>query len=640
MLPQRRTFLAGALGSTLGAALPGPVWAAQPAKKDPPKKLTAMIAAFDNYAHLDKLNFAVASALELAKELTRLKYDATFLTDADSVEKAKKALGGVAVEEVADAGALRGRVLKWLDDEAKPAAAQLALLVLTGHGCERDKKPWFLAAGDRAADGGVAIEEINLHAAKARAPLVVICDTCRTEVSAPKAPAAPAAGPRGRGADPPTGDPVSKAQNKAFAVSYGAARGPESKSRRPGQRLPPNLFSTTAGKKAADAEGDLIGNLAAGLKPGKRTQFAAHAVGGLTAADDESTLSLHAWFYSAITAVLRATGLQQAHELKADSPDDLLRPVARLDPKGAPQLPWLNPQQSVDLPPLWYPEHGDYQPTALHGGLRWQIDAPAAAPREPWASGYVAPQGTGFDTTGRALFFEYVLEHDAPAPRTVRFGLDAKFVNPPFADRLLLGTGRKWFCEKEPNKVQFEKVPLLPDQTLNYVGFSDLPKGKCRLKVRRLYLADAKLTEASQQKPATDLLPRCWFGETSPAADEVLPLEVTQGKFAAAQAKESAVFKIGKGTGPGWRGGPLAPPVWVRKGDRLDLEVENRGSEKMQVEIQLKEDFATLVKETVTLEPGKHKKSLAVTADGLANYFVVARPSSDLYLYGARVVAK
>ena len=144
--------------------------------------------------------------------------------------------------------------------------------------------------------------------------------------------------------------------------------------------------------------------------------------------------------------------------------------------------------------------------------------------------------------------------------------------------------------------------------------------------IRRLYLAEARAAAAGPEP----LLRRWWIGDTSLNSDDALPFGLIP------RGKTGPVLKIGKGSPRGWRGGALVPPIWVRKGDKLELQLENRSKLPMAVRFQLKEDFKHLLPESrgkVILQPGISKASLSVDADGLANYFVVLAPTADLYLH-------
>ncbi len=607
---------------------------AQPPKA-PPGKLTAMIVAFERYKHRDlkALTFPVKSAVGLAKELQRLKYEVIFVTGPESIEAIKKDLAGRAtLEAVRDGAALRKRVSRWIEDDA--AKAQLGILLFTGHGVARQGTSWFLAAHDGPEDGGVSVKEVNECVAKKAAPVVLVFDACRTPVNAaPPARRPPAAKPArgGRGAESPrplSGVDIERAQGNGVLIAFGPQRGPRSKTR---FLRPTVLFASQADHRVVDSPADLTASLARGLQRRAGNRFMAHCVGMLSDADDPATLSLQAWFHYAITEVLRSTKLQQPHDLKVGFPN-LDAVVAQLGRGGAAVLPAAGVSRTRDLTGLWVPQHGGYLCEPIPHGLGWRITGPTGRViTEPWVSGFVAGNGAGYDTSGKALFIDYLVDPKAQPRRPLKtaFGIDGKQVIAGFPDLHLLGQGHKWPATGLTGQPALIKIPMLANSTLNYIGFTDLQALPVEydLVIRRIYLADARLTPRAAATAPVPLLPRWWAADADKNAGG-LPVQLVQ-------EKSRSGLKIGKGRA--FRGGALAPPVWVRKGDKLELHLINlEKTRPLTVQFQLKEGFKHLIpqhKGKLTLPPGSTRKQvLTIEADGQADYFVVAEPSGDVIL--------
>lgn len=587
--------------AALAAKAPGQEDGANP-PPDLRYKVLVVVAPKCKDPALPRLKNVSASGQKIAQAFRKLRYEVTLL--AEGVPKA-------------DGKPTAAEVRGWLDKIAVPESTKLAFLILAGHGVQRangtDKEPWFLTSDATQTKGGVSLEEIDRQGRKQKWPLAIVVDACRVDVVLPK--------------------PKQGTTTDGQAALY---RGPLTVAAIAGRSQHRTRISSARPGDVAPDWNDLVTELAAGLEIDPDTKrFRAdpwfQVAGGQKPAKGNS-LSILSWFHYGLTKYTYRHGLRHCPQVIPGSPDlDVV--FVQANPPGPPLGPPVFPPpqvSNVNLLRNWRPQHGNFVARPAHDGHAWKITVPPeGAGRYPWIAGYVAEQGEGFETTGKALFVELLATFsplDPFPPATMAIGLDAKYID---------ATNRNFWVAKEgkvrrvvtPSRTTWCKISLEPKKKLNYFAVTDLPSG-CVVTVRQLYLADDKHQVPTEAGGSIDVMARWWTGDAGQIDPQALRfgIEVVNG---------SRALRVGAGTG--WMGGILGPRLWVSPGNEVELEIENTGRRAAQVLVEIKQKYAVLGARVLQLPPGRSTQRFPIKSPGLADYFAVTKPTADLRFHAIRL---
>lgn len=542
----------------------------QGVKSDPPALFLAVGVKYEDSGlgdmKLADLKRTWPSAEKLATECLKYGYRVTVATDGDTAETVRKKVPGATVAVMTDGESLKNEIAAWRERSFDKGQAAFGLLVFTGHGEVREKDDgmvqYFLTPKSRSGNGGLDVRDLQRKLGKARLPVALVLDVCRTKASVRFAELI---------AGPLNLDRLPSLRTRFTPI----ADGPEV--------YPLTLWSVRDGQAAEDREFDLVAALAEGLGVNDQGRFVARSgrfprldpFPGATVADN-NTLSLSAWLLYASTAVRAAPG--ERHETELDhryGPLDENAVVAVLRNGRPAAVTTATP--SDDLLALWDVASGTggaFARTTVPAGTR--ITRPAGPIAKPWAYGQLARE-LAYDQ--RTVVAELVA--DAPAgspPLTIQ--LHAGF-KPKVGDDVFLNRGNSQATRiKIPlHRPTIVAVPLDRqgrDQKLNQLSVAvaegtldkDWP-AEGTLTVTRLKLVSdeqAGHLKARAEVPVRlkglNLLSRWW------PLDEVMRTSESSAtvKYAITNSRGHLTLAGPGGVGPAevGRGGPISPPVYVR----------------------------------------------------------------------------
>ena len=548
----------------------------------------ALILTVEKYKAFPPLRHPHASGDALADELKGLKYQVTHLRDGQVTKAA---------------------TLAWLA-KVKTQQPELAFVAISGHGVLRSDKEVFMTVNATRKSGGIPLEAIGKQVAEDGLPVIGIYDCCR------------------RG--PPNGVP-SEPTNSTDDQARGLAPVPISTHGRTGMTW---LHATQRHDVVLDSRHDLLSSLADGLLIDKASnRFQALTAQSLFRVLDSShtgDLTVLEWFLFGAFRVSIAQSLEQSPNLAGKGQELSGLIVAHSDPPGpGPKRKNLVSSASgEDLLRVFRPHHGSYRWEPLHGEVGLRIFRNRADNPHPYLAGYVTHRQEGLSTTGKALFLELAVRTNpfgAKPSDTAAIGIDAKYVDPPRRDEWINVGGQKSRLTLPVNRMVWVRIDLMPNQQLNYIGWSDLPPGTS-LDVRRVRLAASSLAHPAGGVGARDLLGSWWVSNTGRGDDDLALTwsgETVDGK---------RVLRIGSGTG--WIGGLVAPERFVYRDNVVEVEIENLSRREASVVFELKNGYEPIGSSTMRLPPGRSTHTVIIERDSILDFMTVHGPTAAIRILG------
>ena len=655
----------------------------------PPAAPRAMIVVHTKYANggLDETHRN--EAVSLAFELARCGYIVDLVTEQESHDAAKEQIVqhtqrfknlpkklNLTLARATDAKDIEKVIHTWiklLDTERSP----LALLVVSGHGFEREKLPHFRCVSDDENSDGVALASILGESARypKGIPLAVIWNACRAEAQKPGEKVAPLVVKDKEGKPvelPPEPAPAQSSGSDAWLTDRKSAfhfKSVPTDKREPGGRQPAVLLTTSSGALAAAGNKQLntvVGHLAAALRDKEQLDDFLKSL--YPSRVNHPQLRLQEWFHYGV-AKFQASFLVQSYDLREG---DLVKMGAIVANRGANGLAapktrqdtvnLLNDFLAKDIGELDFDHLLDPAPGSL------VVTHPGNKLAAPWAGARVGSEG-GFDPAGKVLELEFVAERGPGTPTNAPNGLKFAF-NPTHRFPKEMGQyynfaiGRRSALNQDaaqtpgfvatfnqPSRVFLPLVPTTDGATkerlpLDSIGFAtagDLNvepwPAKASVRVLRLNLIPKEHVPShaavglAPQPSNLELFPDCWVWGNQSNREPFLTIQPSGKSLKLVPDKQAGNVSR--------TGGSLAPNRYVPKGYVLRLEIANSGTAEGELFVDLlredqerraQEKFLTRSSVKVPASTATFRKDLPLDKTGWVNYLSIATMSNGLEL--------
>ncbi len=670
--------LAVLVAATLAQAAPAPLAAGQPLNPGAKKKAspsTALVVVQQKYPKpFRELGGATLEAAQLAAQLCKAGYRVVLVADGPLDAKAQAALvvkgGEVSVRQAATAKALDKELGDWLAEVARDQPT-LALLVLSGHGEERNKEAFFLTVDDAPGKGGVSFDALRQSAETAPPKglyLTMVYDACRTPAppaAVNPAPALKVVGPDGKPVEPPpAGVPAAPMLPPDTRGNYEylqrRERGLRVIAPRPKAAvaaLTPTVLYSTRSSERAVAEKGLVHYLTEALSsPKVFDEFLKLMAPGQVGRPE---MRLYDWAHFAV-ARLQAQELTQSHELVVGSVP-LTQAVVVRGAGGAAQPQVRDAYIDLLAKPLAR-DMGDFE-MEYDSRIGLTITRPEKGVAAPWA-GCLIPPGGGIDPSGKVLVVDVVAEH----PKMTRGELIMSvnpFRRPPEGKYLNLHSGIEKDSDLLP-AIPFANpkritLPLraIPDATgkpqpLDALGWASAAVNSDKAWTPQTSLTvigmtlvaqppNGKLGAAVQPLDFSELTRDIWLADDAFTGDGVLHATRKPGMGGQFQLEPQAGF-----AGKSRCGGALVPPRYVPRGHSLQFDAWTTNGKPAEVVVDLLyiDPLTAAVtayadRESVTIPPqgpGQRPKQIPLAERGSVNYLRLSTKDAGVHIKSIRIV--